>query len=101
MRTLLSSLAALAFVASGFAVPAQAQQQRGDQATAREEMRAGRAMSLRDIERRVMPMMSGAQYLGPEYDRNSSAYRLKFIKEGQVTWVDVDARSGRVLRISR
>ena len=29
------------------------------------------------------------------------AYRLKFIKKGRVLYVDVDARTGRILRRSR
>ena len=45
--------------------------------------------------------MKGSDYLGFEYDSGVSAYRLKFLREGQVTWVDVDARTGRVMRVSR
>ena len=74
---------------------------RGDQASARQEMQAGRTMSSREIERRIVPQMKGSDYLGFEYDSDASAYRLKFIREGHVTWVDVDARTGRVLRISK
>ena len=102
MRKLLASLAAAALVAG--AAPADAQRARDpareDQASARQEMRAGRIMSAREIESRIVPRMEG-DYLGLEYDRRASAYRLKFNKEGKVTWVDVDARTGRVLRVSR
>ena len=100
MRKLFASFAAAALVAGGLAVPAAAQS-RGDQASAREEMKAGRTLPVREIERRVIPQMRGHEYLSFEYDGNSSAYRLKFIKEGQVVWVDVDARTGRILRVSR
>ena len=100
MRKLFASLAAAALVSGAFAVPAAAQA-RGDQASAREEMRAGRNLPVREIERRVVPQMKGHEYLTLEYDGASSAYRLKFIKEGQVVWVDVDARTARILRISR
>jgi uncharacterized membrane protein YkoI len=100
MRKLFASLVAAALVSGALAVPAAAQS-RGDQASAREEMKAGRSMSLREIERRVIPQMRGSEYLGPEYDDEAMAYRLKFIKEGQVVWVDVDARTGRILRVSR
>ena len=97
-------LAAAIFV-SGLAGPAAAQRGRdsaqGDQATAREDMQAGRALSAREIERRIVPQMRGSDYLGFEYDPVAVAYRLKFLKEGQMTWVDVDARTGRVLRVSR
>ncbi|MBT2134129.1 hypothetical protein KK137_07270 [Croceibacterium sp. LX-88] len=110
MRKLIASLAAAALCAGGLTAPAAAQHRgdrgrgdssRSDQATAREEMNAGRNMSSRDIERRIVPQMRGSDYLGFEYDSAASAYRLKFIKEGQVTWVDVDARTGRVLRVSK
>ena len=100
MRKLFASFAAAALVAGGLAVPAAAQS-RGDQASAREEMTAGRTLPVREIERRVIPQMRGHEYLSFEYDGNSSAYRLKFIKEGQVVWVDVDARTARILRVSR
>jgi len=33
--------------------------------------------------------------LGPELI-GGDRYRLKFIREGQVIWIDVDARTGRV-----
>lgn len=76
-------------------------QAREDQANAREEMRAGRTMSSREIERRIVPQMRGNEYLGFEYDGAASAYRLKFIRDGQVIWVDVDARTARIMRVSR
>ncbi len=58
----------------------------------------GRSMPLPQLERRVMPMMGGADYLGPEL--NGDAYRFKFMQNGRVIWVDVDGQ-GRVLRRSR
>ncbi len=99
MRTILASLAAVALLAG---VPVDAQE-RSDQQSAREEMRAGRTMPIREIERRVVPDMRerGYSYLTFEYDGAANAYRLKFIRETQVMWVDVDARTARVLRVSR
>jgi hypothetical protein len=67
-----------------------------EQGLVRKEMRAGNVLSLRDIEGRVLPTMPGAQYLGPEYDPVAMAYRLKFIKDGRVSFVDIDARSGQI-----
>lgn len=72
-------------------------QQRTDQGEARREMRAGNQLSLREIERRILPTMRGSEYLGPSYDSTARAYRLKFIKDGRVTYIDVDARTGRVI----
>ena len=109
MQTPIATLAAAALVAGGLAAPVAAQQQQqrarnvaqGEQAIAREDMEAGRTMSAREIERRIIPQMRDSDYLGFEYDPGASAYRLKFLKDGQVTWVDVDARTGRVMRVSR
>jgi hypothetical protein len=67
--------------------------QRAFQAT-----RDGRSMPLPNIERRVMPLMPGADYLGPEF--NGKTYRLKFMKDGRVIWVDVDAATGQIVRRS-
>ena len=58
----------------------------------------GRSMPLPQLERRVMPMMGGADYLGPEM--NGDTYRFKFMQNGRVIWVDVDGK-GRVVRRSR
>ena len=71
------------------------------QGQVRKELRAGNVRSLREIEQRVLPTMPGAQYLGPEYDPAALAYRLKFLRDGRVIFVDVDARSGQVLRQSQ
>ncbi len=68
-----------------------------EQGQVRKEMRAGNVRSLREIEQRVLPMMPKMQYLGPEYDPAAMAYRLKFIQNGRVVFVDVDARSGQIL----
>jgi uncharacterized membrane protein YkoI len=92
------SFAALA-LANG---PASAQDQlRGDQGEARREALAGTQLSLREIERKILPQMNGAEYLGPAYDSTARAYRLKFIREGRVSYVDVDARTGRIIGRSR
>ena len=72
-----------------------------EQGQVREQRKAGNVRSLRQIEQRVLPQMQGMQYLGPEYDPIAMAYRLKFIKDGRVQFVDVDARSGRILGHSR
>jgi hypothetical protein len=72
-----------------------------EQGYVRKEMRAGNVRSLREIERRVLPTMNGMQYLGPEYDPAAMVYRLKFIHDGRVVFVDVDARSGSIIGQSR
>ena len=87
----------LATLALAMPLTAQAAPRRDAQGEVRKDMREGKVSSLRDIERRVLPSMAGMQYLGPEYDPAAMAYRLKFIRDGRVVFVDVDARSGQVL----
>ena len=60
----------------------------------------GRSMPLPQLERRVIPFMGpGTDYLGPEI--NGGSYRMKFIQNGRVIWVDVDPETGRIIRRSR
>jgi hypothetical protein len=96
--TLKSILAAAALGASLLTSPALAKPPR-DADRAFEATREGRSMPLPKIERRVIPFMDGADYLGPEF--NGRTYRLKFMKNGHVIWVDVDAATGRIIGRSR
>lgn len=89
-------LAALAAMMLITALPAEAR--RGDQSNAREDVQSGKVKSLRQIEASVLPRMRGMQYLGPEYDPGPQVYRLKFLDNERVIFVDVDARTGGVLR---
>lgn len=73
-------------------------QRRGEQNQARMDMVAGQVKPLREIEQRIVPRMRGMQYLGPEYDSIAQVYRLKFIDKDRVIFVDVDARSGEIIR---
>lgn len=104
--TKLSAITAAIFCAIALAgTPASAQsfdRERGDQNSARAEMQAGRNMPIREIERRIIPQMrDDDEYIGFEYDPTAQAYRLKFIRNGRMIWVDVDAQTARVLRVSR
>ncbi len=93
----MKSLVIIALLALALpAGPARAEPGR-EQGQVRKEMRAGNVRPLREIEQRVLPMMQGMEYLGPEYDPAAMAYRLKFIHDGHVVFVDVDARSGAVI----
>ena len=94
-RALLAALLGAGLVAS----PALADPPR-DADRAFEATKEGRSMPLPKIERRVLPFMGGADYLGPEF--NGDTYRLKFVdKKGNVIWVDVDAATGRIKGRSR
>lgn len=89
--------AALATAGLASAESAYAKKPKSDQQSARDEIRAGKQLSLRQIEQKVLPMMKSAEYLGPAYDSVAKAYRLKFIENGQVVFIDVDARTGKIL----
>ena len=65
-RTLLGGVIAAGLLAS----PALADRPR-DQDRAFQATRDGRSMPLPMIERRVMPFMGGAEYLGPEFRGDS------------------------------
>ena len=88
--TVLASIALLA--------PVMADPRRGEQNEARQDMKAGKVKSLREIEANIVPRMRGMQYLGPEYDPSAQVYRLKFTNRDRVIFVDVDGRTGSVLR---
>ncbi|MBA4354998.1 MAG: hypothetical protein C0409_09915 [Novosphingobium sp.] len=92
---------AAASLATAFPATSYAQQRPDEQNEARRDLRSGAVRSLRDIERRVLPTKPGMQYLGPEYDPSAMVYRLKFIRDGRVMFVDVDAKTGQVLGESR
>lgn len=81
--------------------PLAAQDVRGEQGAARREAQAGNIMRSGEIEAMILPQMRGAEYLGFAYDSTARAYRLKFIRDGRVTYVDVDARTGRIIGRSR
>ena len=80
---------------------ATAMDRRSEQNEARSQMMAGKVKSIRSIEDRVLPRMSDSEYIGPEFDPDAQVYRLKFIRDGRVIFVDVDGRSGAILRQSR
>ena len=84
-----------ALAAGLLATPALADRRPRDQDRAFQAFREGRSMPLPQIERRVIPHMDGADYLGPEF--NGNTYRLKFMRGGRVIWIDVDAASGRIV----
>ena len=99
--TTLAAFPMLTPLAAGVAVAQAPDQRHGDQRSAFEARRTGRSLSLREIEARVMPMMQGAQYLGFDYDPDRGIYTLKFLRDGAVIWVDVDARTGQITGRSR
>jgi hypothetical protein len=92
-RTVLAAVIA----ASLTSVPALAEKPR-DTDKAFQATQQGRSMPLPQLERRVRPFMGGADYLGPEL--NGGNYRMKFMENGRVIWVDVDPQTGKIIRRS-
>src|SRR4029434_2889041 len=68
---------------------------RRDQDRAYIQKQRGQSMPLPQIERRVIPRMGGADYLGPEMRGRN--LRMKFMDQGKVIWVDVDPMTGRII----
>ena len=95
MRLYRTLLVLVASAVTLSAVPALADPPGRDADRAYSATQGGRSMPLPSIERRVIPFMGGADYLGPEFDGDT--YRLKFMREGRVIWIDVDAASGRIV----
>jgi hypothetical protein len=96
MKLLFASLALITLPA----VPqAYAQRHQTDQDEAFRGRKAGDLRPLRDIEGAIVPQMKrrGADYIGAEYDGGMGRYRLKFMRDGSVIWVDVDGRTGAVV----
>lgn len=80
--------------------PAQPRPHRYNEAiTPYHETREGMIKPLQSIEATVVPQMKrqGAAYIGAEYDAQALRYRLKFMNDGSVIWVDVDGRNGAVV----
>lgn len=102
MKPLSALLLVLLSVLALVSAPAFGQEQaRGEQGEARREAQAGNILRSGEIEARILPAMRDADYLGFAYDSTAKAYRLKFIKDGRVTYLDVDARTGRIIGRSR
>ncbi|WP_370177919.1 hypothetical protein [Alteriqipengyuania sp.] len=109
-RIIASLLLGCAIVATP--APALAQTNPAQDA-ARRDTQSGKALPLRQIEAIVFRTLSAPlcsnvrnsdncyEYLGPAYDQRAMAYRLKFMRNSRVTFVDVDARTGRVLNRAR
>ena len=101
LRKIVISVIAVSVGLAATTFPADAMQRNNEQRAARAQMMAGKGKSLRSIENTVLPIMEGSQYLGPEYDPSAKIYRLKFIRNGRVIFVDVDGQTGAILRQRR
>jgi hypothetical protein len=87
-----AGLAAAPIVAPTLA-DARGLQRDRDQNAAYRAMQEGRILSLPEIRGRVR--VPGAEFIGAEFD--GRVYRLKYMRGADVIWIDVDARTGRVV----
>lgn len=92
-------LLAATLVAGLTSAPAVADPHARDSDRAFQNTQQGRSMPLPQLERKVIPFMGGADYLGPEINGGGTT-RMKFMQNGRVIWVDVDGQ-GRIVRRSR
>ena len=65
-----------------------------EQDNAYRALQHGRIRPLPEIRARIN--VPGAEFIGVEFD--GRIYRLKYMREGEVIWIDVDAETGRVVR---
>jgi hypothetical protein len=93
MRFLVVLAAAGLVMSSGSAV-AQRGLQRGEQSGAYRAMQQGEVLSLPEIRRRIN--VPNAQFIGVEII-GGMIYRLKYMRGAEVIWIDVDARTGRIV----
>lgn len=87
----------LILLAIACAAPAPAQRlgatRGGDQDQAYRATNQGEILPLSQIRARIN--VPGAQFVGVEFD--GRIYRLKFMRGSELIWIDVDARTGRVI----
>ena len=101
MRSLILLIAAL-----GLAAPAVARDGREaresprglnrlrEQDNAYRAAQQGRIRPLPEIRARIN--VPGAEFIGVEFD--GRIYRLKYMRGGEVIWIDVDAETGQIVR---
>lgn len=71
---------------------------RSDQDAARKAMLNGNVMPFSVLKRRVEAQMGqDADYLGSEFLPDRNRYRLKYMRDRNVVWVDVDGRTGDII----
>ena len=93
---LLVPLVALGLAAAPVHAFAQRGLQRDEQSGAYRAMQQGQVMSLPEIRRRVSITVPNAQFIGVEII-GGMIYRLKYMRGSEVIWIDVDARTGRIV----
>jgi uncharacterized membrane protein YkoI len=64
------------------------------------DTRAGRTVPFPDLVDNAVRAVGGGEYLGAENEPGSYIYCIKVMRpDSSVAWVDLDGRSGRVVRV--
>ena len=93
---LLSMVLAAGLVLAPAPAFAQRGLQRDEQTGAYRAMQQGEALPFPEIRRRVSITVPNAQFIGVEII-GGMVYRLKYMRGSEVIWIDVDARTGRIV----
>lgn len=93
MRASLLMIAVMA-LAGAVSAPAIAL---GGPSDVRDMVRTGEIMPFEVIQRRVMQENPG-EYMGAQFDEDARVYRFRFLRNGELINVDVDARTGQPMR---
>ncbi|MEE4349887.1 MAG: hypothetical protein V2J26_06635 [Pacificimonas sp.] len=80
------------------AMPAQAIVDPRDQDAALQARESGELLGLNALKDKVGRQVGG-RFLGCDCDPHSGRYVMKYLRGGSVVMVDVDARTGNILRI--
>lgn len=63
-------------------------------------VRAGEIMPFEAIQRRVMQEQPG-EYMGSDFQPSTRIYRFRFMKDGDLINIDVDARTGQRVQMRK
>src|SRR5688572_12444205 len=94
MRFLVLLTAAASLAAPALPADARGLQRLREQDAAYQAAQQGRSLTLPEIRARIR--IPGAHFIGAEMI-GPNVYRLKFMRGPQVIWIDVEARTGRVV----
>jgi hypothetical protein len=93
MRNLFLLAAAIGLAAPAASAAMQPHGLQREQDNAYRATQQGQILPLPQIRARIQ--IRGAQFIGAEFD--GRIYRLKYMRGPDVIWIDVDARTGRIV----
>jgi hypothetical protein len=88
-------LSLVALLLAGFGTQARALQR--EHIPMAREIARGELVPIAPVIARLRGRMHGHRYIGVEYIPEARRYRVKFIRSRDVVWIDIDARTGRII----